>query len=385
VFSNHFVRALRLAACASVPASVLLSACSGGAAQQRGAFPPADVGIVTVTPRTLEQSYDLVGQVEPSRRTEVRARVEGVILERPFTEGAAVTAGQILFRLDRVKTEAAFASAQARYNNAKSTLARLEPLLAKHAVAQQDVDNARTELDASKAALDQAKKDLDDSVVRAEVAGRVGRARFEVGGRVTGPADLLTTIDEIDPAYVVFRPSSQQLLDWKADPRSRPLLEPGGRLVVHVVLSNGSLLPRTGRLTFVAPALDTATGTQEFRATFENHDRILLPGQFVNVRLTGFSRANALAVPQRAIQQGLGRQFVYVVSAGDSVVARDVKTGPWSGTLWIVDDGLKPGDRVIVDGLQKVAPGRVVKPSEIAEAGSAADSAAGPKPAGKRK
>jgi membrane fusion protein (multidrug efflux system) len=365
VYSNHFVRALRFAACASA-ASFLLAACTGGASQQRGAFPPADVGIVTVAPRTLEQSYDLVGQVEPSRRTEVRARVEGVILERPFTEGAAVTAGQILFRLDRVKTEAAFASAQARYNNAKSTLGRLEPLLAKHAVAQQDVDNARTELDASKAALDQARKDLDDSVVRAEVAGRVGRALFEVGGRVTGPADLLTTIDEIDPLYVVFRPSSTQLLDWKADPRSRPLLEPGGRLSVHVVLSDGSLLPHTGRLTFVAPALDSATGTQEFRATFENHDRILLPGQFVNVRLTGFSRENALAVPQRAIQQGLGRQFVYVVSAGDTVVARDVKTGPWSGTLWIVDDGLKPGDRVIVDGIQKAAPGRVVKPTPIA-------------------
>jgi membrane fusion protein (multidrug efflux system) len=385
VFSHHFVRALRFAACATAAPLVLAACTGGGAAQQRGAFPPADVGIVTVAPRTLEQSYDLVGQVEPSRRTEVRARVEGVILERPFTEGAAVTAGQVLFRLDRVKTEAAFASTQARYNNAKSTLARLEPLLAKHAVAQQDVDNARTELDASKAALDQARKDLDDSVVRAEAAGRVGRALFEIGGRVTGPADLLTTIDEIDPVYVVFRPSSQQLLDWKADPRSRPLLEPGGNLAVHVVLPNGSLLPRTGRLTFVAPSLDSATGTQEFRANFENHDRILLPGQFVNVRLSGFSRANALAVPQRAIQQGLGRQFVYVVSAGDTVVARDVKTGPWSGTLWIVDDGLKPGDRVIVDGIQKVAPGRVAKPTEIAEDGAAADSAARPKTAGKKK
>jgi membrane fusion protein (multidrug efflux system) len=165
----------------------------------------------------------------------------------------------------------------------------------------------------------------------------------------------------------VFRPSSQQVLDWKSDPRSAPLLEPGGKLEVRVVLPNGALLPRTGRLTFVAPSLDSATGTQEFRATFENHDRILLPGQFVNVRLSGFSRANALAVPQRAIQTGLGRMFVYVVSAGDTVVARDVKTGPWSGTLWIVDDGLKPGDRVIVDGVQKVAPGRVVKPSPITE------------------
>ncbi len=370
MISNSFVRARRASACVTATSLLLCAACGRGAAKPR-AFPPADVGIVTVAPQTLPQSYDLVGQVEPSRRTDVRARVEGVILERPFTEGAAVTAGQVLFRLDRVKTEAAYASVLARYNNAKSTVGRLEPLLARHAVAQQDVDNARTELDAAKAALDQARKDLDDSVVRAEVAGRVGRARFEVGGRVTGPADLLTTIDDLDPAYVVFRPSTTQVLDWKADPRSAPLLEPGGKLEVRVVLPNGALLPRTGRLTFVAPSLDSATGTQEFRATFENHDRILLPGQFVNVRLSGFSRANALAVPQRAIQTGLGRQFVYVVSAGDTVVARDVKTGPWSGTLWIVDDGLKPGDRVIVDGVQKVAPGRVVKPSPIDTASKA--------------
>ena len=370
MISNSLVRARRASACVTATSLLLCAACGRGAAKQR-AFPPADVGIVTVAPQTLPQSYDLVGQVEPSRRTDVRARVEGVILERPFTEGAAVTAGQVLFRLDRVKTEAAYASVLARYNNAKSTVGRLDPLLARHAVAQQDVDNARTELDAAKAALDQARKDLDDSVVRAEVAGRVGRARFEVGGRVTGPADLLTTIDDLDPAYVVFRPSTTQVLDWKADPRSAPLLEPGGKLEVRVVLPNGALLPRTGRLTFVAPSLDSATGTQEFRATFENHDRILLPGQFVNVRLSGFSRANALAVPQRAIQTGLGRQFVYVVSAGDTVVARDVKTGPWSGTLWIVDDGLKPGDRVIVDGVQKVAPGRVVKPSPIDTASKA--------------
>lgn len=371
MISNSLVRARRASACVTTTSLLLCAACGGGAAKPR-AFPPADVGIVTVAPQTLPQSYDLVGQVEPSRRTDVRARVEGVILERPFTEGAAVTAGQVLFRLDRVKTEAAYASVLARYNNAKSTVGRLDPLLARHAVAQQDVDNARTELDAAKAALDQARKDLDDSVVRAEVAGRVGRARFEVGGRVTGPADLLTTIEDLDPAYVVFRPSTTQVLDWKADPRSAPLLEPGGKLEVRVVLPNGALLPRTGRLTFVAPSLDSATGTQEFRATFENHDRILLPGQFVNVRLSGFSRANALAVPQRAIQTGLGRQFVYVVSAGDTVVARDVKTGPWSGTLWIVDDGLKPGDRVIVDGVQKVAPGRVVKPSPIDTASKAA-------------
>jgi membrane fusion protein (multidrug efflux system) len=112
----------------------------------------------------------------------------------------------------------------------------------------------------------------------------------------------------------------------------------------------------------MAPSLDSASGTQEFRAQFVNGDRRLLPGQFVRVRLEGFIRSSALAVPQRAVQQGLGRQFVYVVGAGDTVTARDVNPGPWSGNLWIIDTGLAAGDRVVVDGIQKVAPGRVVKP-----------------------
>src|SRR5207247_8398970 len=134
---------------------------------------------------------------------------------------------------------------------------------------------------------------------------------------------------------------------------------------------DGSLLPRTGRLNFVAPTVDSATGTQEFRAEFADAERLLVPGQFVKVRLVGFARANALAIPQRAVQQGLGRQYVLVVGPGDTATARDVVPGPWSGDLWIIDKGLQPGDRVIVDGTQKVAPGRPVRPTAIG------DSAAG--------
>jgi membrane fusion protein (multidrug efflux system) len=359
---------------------LIASACSRGQASgpPGGGFPPAEVTVVAVEPKAIPETFELVGQVEPSRRVEVRARVEGVILERPFIEGSVVKPGDVLFRLDRVRYDAAYQSALARYDNAKRTLARLEPLLARHAVAQQDVDNARAELDSSKGALDQAKKDLDDTVVRAEIAGRVGRTRLELGGRVTGSADLLTTIDQLDPAYVTFRPSSQQLLSWRENPRSRALIEPGGAMTVRVVLPDGSTLPRTGRLTFVAPSLDSATGTQEFRAQFSNQDRILVPGQFVSVRLAGFVRPNALAVPQRSVQQGLGRQFVYVVGVGDTATARDVRTGPWSGDLWIIDDGLKAGDRVVVDGIQKMAPGRPVKPVPLAD--SAAVKAAAAKP-----
>ena len=342
-------------------------------------FPPAEVSVVTVQPATVPESFEFPGQVEAYRRVEVRSRVEGIVEERPFTEGAMVKPGELLYRLDKVRYEAAFRSAQARFQNAQQTFQRLEPLVAQHAVAQQEVDNARSQLQAAQAALDAAQKDLDDTDVKAEIEGRVGRTNLEVGARVTGPADVLTTIDRLDPVYVTFQPSSQQLLQWRGVPAWRSLVEPGSRLVVQVVLPDGTALPRTGRLDFVAPSLDAATGTQEFRAVFQNDDRQLMPGQFVRVRLAGFARERALAVPQRAVQTGLGRQFVYVVGQGDTVQTRDVQTGPWAGDQWIIDRGLAPGDRVIVDGIQKVAPGRTVRPVPLADSTAAPARAGAPR------
>jgi membrane fusion protein (multidrug efflux system) len=371
------VAGVRVAALA-VGAMVLVAGCKRGNAGA-GGFPPTEVAIVTVTPRSVPEMFEFPGEVAPFRRVEVRSRVEGIIQERPFTEGAMVRPGELLYRLDKVRYEAAFRSAQARLQNARQTFERVEPLLAQHAVAQQDVDNARAELAAAQGAFDQAKKDFDDTDVRAEIEGRVGRTRMEVGARVTGPGDLLTTIDRLDPVYVTFQPSSQQLLEWRENPRWRSLIEAGSRLVVQVVLPDATVLPRTGRLDFVAPSLDEATGTQEFRAVFQNPDRLLLPGQFVRVRLVGFARDSALAVPERAVQTGMGRQFVYVVGKGDTVQTRDVKTGPWAGDRWIIDRGLMPGDRVIVDGIQKIAPGRPVKPVPLGDSTAAPARAGAPR------
>lgn len=362
------VIAATLAACNRGDAS---SGAKGGAGGGPGAGPPPpQVGIVSVTPTTIPESYEFVGQVAPFRRVEVRSRVEGLVVDRPFTEGSVVSKGQVLYKLDQVKYDAAYRSALARLENAKRTVARLEPLLPKHAVAQQDVDNARSELETAQAAVDAAKKDLDDTVIRAEIAGQVGRARLELGARVTGSADLLTTIDELDPVYVTFHPSSQQLAAWGQDPSARMLVQPGSSLAVRVVLPDGALLPRVGRINFLAPSLDSTNGTEEVRAKFDNADRRLRPGEFVRVRLEGFARTNAIAIPQRAVQQGLGRQFVFVVGPGDTIAPRDVKAGPWSGSLWIIDDGLKPGDRVVVDGIQKIAPGRVVVPVPQTDSGA---------------
>jgi membrane fusion protein (multidrug efflux system) len=354
----------------AVAALLLAAACKKAPPPQ--APPPPEVGVVTVSPAAVPVSYDFSGEVQPYRRVEVRARVEGVILVRSFTEGQVVRAGQLLYRIDPVRTNAAFEGARARADNARRTLQRLEPLLAEHAVAQQDVDNARAELASAQAALADARKGVEDANVRAEITGRVGRALYQVGDRVTGSDNLLTTIDVVDPVYVVFRPSTQQMLSWRQDPRAASLIQPGSPLRVEVTLSDSTVLPEKAPLDFVAPSLDPETGTQELRAKFSNASHLLTPGQFVRVELTGFTREGALAVPQRAVQQSLGRQFVYVVGAGDSVAARDVQPGPWSGPLWIIDKGLDAGDRVVVDGTQKVRPGGTVHPVPVADTATAA-------------
>ncbi|MDE3152005.1 MAG: efflux RND transporter periplasmic adaptor subunit [Gemmatimonadota bacterium] len=358
-------------------AALGVSACGGKAAPPGGfKMPPAEVGVVTVTPHPVGVPYAFPGQVEAYRSVEVRSRVEGVIDARPFTEGSLVRRGQLLYQLDSVRYAAAYAGALATYDNAARTLTRLQALLPRHAVAQQDVDNAQTAVESAKAALDQARKDLSDTQIRAEIDGRVGRTRLQVGGRVTGPGDLLTTIDQLDPVYVTFRPSSEQVAAWQSRAGDRALITPGSKLAVRVVRPDGSVFPVTGRLDFVSPMLDSATGTQEFRARFANANGALVPGAFVQVRLDGFENAHALTVPQRAVQQGLGRQFVYVVGAGDSVSMRDVQPGVWTGSAWVIDSGLVAGDRVIVDGVQKVGPGMVVKPVPATDSAGAAPMAA---------
>ena len=362
-------RTRALAARIATGSLVLVGACKKNAAPPTP--PPPEVAVVEVQPRRLPTSFEFTGEVQPHRRVEVRSRVEGVIEARPFTEGSVVKPGQVLYRLDRVQSEAAYQTALARAQNAKSTLDRLQPLLKENAVAQQDVDNAQAEMKAAQGNLAEAKKNLDDGVIRAGIEGRVGRTNRDVGARVTGSDDLLTTIDVVDPVYVTFSPSAQQLLAWKQDSSARKLIQRNSSLAVAATLADGSTFPGTGKLDFVAPSLDSATGTQEFRALFRNPDYLLVPGQFVRVRLTGFTRDSALAIPQRAIQQALGRQFVYVVGKGDTVATRDVQPGAWSGTLWIIDKGLEPGERVVVDGVQKAAPGHTVRAVALADSAAA--------------
>jgi membrane fusion protein (multidrug efflux system) len=360
----------------------LLAACKK---PQQGAPPPPEVGIVTVTPKPFDLNVELMGTIEASRSVQVRSQVTGVILARPFAEGAMVQQGDVLYRIDSTQyaanyhsAQAALADAQARAANAERNLNRLRPLLADNAVARKDVDDAQAEFERARAAVesargqvDRTKKDYDETTVRAQLAGRVGKALMVEGSRVTGSGDLLTTIEALDPVYVTFRPSAQQLLAWRRDPASARALVQGGSARVQLVLADGTPLPRTGHIDFIDPVADPASGTQAWRATFSNADHLLVPGQFVRVRILGLVHPGALVIPQRAVTEALGRQSVYVVVPGDSVELRDITTGDVINGQVEVSDGLHSGERVIVDGVQKVRPGAKVKPVPVADSSAA--------------
>lgn len=375
MYCDHSLPMTRAGFLLTISALVALVGC-GGDAPPLDAPPPAEVGVETVVARTVAEVHEFVGTVQPFRRVEVRSAVAGIITARPFREGAEVRRGDVLYEIDRTIYQAAALSAAARLSNAERLVARLTPLVAEKAVARRDLDDAETELLRARADHDRAAKDLADATVRAEISGRVGRAQMELGGRVSGSEDVLTTIDQLEPIYVSFRPSSQQMLAWNRASSSAALLRPGSALKVTVALSDGTTLPRTGVIDYVDPVMEPGSGTQEIRARFTNADRLLVPGQFVRVRLEGFVLEDALTVPQRAVQQQLGRRVIYLVGPGDTVVARDIEVGPWAGDRWVVTRGLETGDRVIVDGTQKTGPGAVVTPVPVVATDSVAAVAA---------
>jgi membrane fusion protein (multidrug efflux system) len=356
--------------------SILLASVPGCRKSQPPAPPRPEVSVLTVKPENIPALFEFVGQAEASKRVEIRSQVTGVIVDRPYVEGTDVPEGAVLFRIEPTTYQATYRAAlaqvedaRARLANAERNLGRLRPLLADRAVAQKDVDDAQTEAEEARAAVDQAaaavdraKKDYDDTTVRAQIAGRAGRAEMVLGARVTGPGDLLTTVEQNDPIYVYFSPSDQDVLRWRRDRATGRLIVPPGVLDVEARLADGSVMPHNGKLNFVDQALQPVTGTLQLRAEFPNAERALLPGQFVRVRLLGIQRVGAILVPQRAVQQGLGGTSVYVLDATSKPVVRDVQASSWQGGRWIIESGLQPGDRVVVDGIQKLAPGQPVRP-----------------------
>jgi membrane fusion protein (multidrug efflux system) len=334
--------------------------------------PPPEVTVTEIAPRTVALALEYPGRVEGSREVEVRPRVQGILVRRTFAEGGAVQRGQALFEIDPAPyraevqaAEASLAEEKARRSKAEREVTRLEPLVSQNAVSRKDYDAAIAELEQSRATvlsaearLDKAKLDLSWTHVPAPISGVTSRAPLSEGSLV-GPESLLTRISQVSPIWVRFSISDEELLALNRAIAEKKIEAPEKR-EVELVLADGSVHAERGRLNFSDSMIDSTTGSIDLRAELDNRDRVLVPGQFVRVRLLGIERANAILVPQRAVLQGQQGKFVMVAGEGDVAAQKPVTVGRFVGEDWIVESGLAAGDRVIVDGVVKVQPGSKV-------------------------
>lgn len=364
-----------LTATVILAAMFALTACGskdGGGQQAAGAAPPpTEVDVVTLTAGSVVLTRDLPGRLEAYRSSQVRARVEGIVEKRQFTEGSDVKAGDNLFQIDPRNYRTAYESARSDLAVARQTVERYKPLLEVKAVSQQDYDLAAAKLKQAEAAMSKAQLDFDNTRVPAPIAGRIGRAQVTEGALVgRGEATLLATIEQINPIYANFTQPGADLMRLQQSFKSGKMRS-ANSAKVELILEDGSIYPHAGKLLFSNLAVDSSTGSVALRAEFPNPEHELLPGMFARIRFQEGSADNSIKVPQRAVQMTPQGQFVTVVDAESKAALRPVKTGDMSEGDFVIEEGLKPGDVVIVNGLQKIRPGAPVKPVEWSPAGNA--------------
>ncbi|WP_394271063.1 efflux RND transporter periplasmic adaptor subunit [Qipengyuania sp.] len=352
-------------------ACLLLGACSGE--PEVPAPPPVQVRTITVAPQEIPNVVELPGRVEPVRVAEVRARVTGIVQERLYQEGSDVRQGQPLFRIDprelraaSAQTQAALARAQATATNARAVVERYRPLVAENAISGQEFDAALAasrEAQASvaqiRAQLDAAQLQLGYTTVRAPISGRAGRAEITEGALVSqAEGTLMTRIEQISPVYVSFAQAASEVLQLRrAVAEGTVKLDANDRVEVRLTFSDGTAYPVPGFIDFLAFSVDQQTGTVELRAEFPNPQALLLPGEFVRAQIFAGEVRRGLTVPQRAVSLTEEGGTVFVVDGEGMAAIRPVKLGALVGGNWIVESGLKAGDRVIVSNLQKIRPG----------------------------
>jgi membrane fusion protein (multidrug efflux system) len=385
--------------------SLFLAGCGkGGSAPGGAAPPPAQVGVVTVTQGDVGLVTELPGRLEASRVAQVRARAAGILHKRLFREGSDVKAGQPLFSIDAAPYAAAAASARAGQARAEANLAqatalaeRYKPLVEANAISKQEYANAvaaqkqaQADVAVGKANVQTANINLGYAAVTAPISGRIGRALVTEGALVgQGEATPLAVIQQINPMYVNFTQSASEVMKLRAAMESGQFTRANGAEAasVRVVLEDGTEYPRTGRLLFSDLSVDATTGQITLRAEVPNPDGYLLPGLYVRVRLEQAQAVNAITLPQQAVTRTAQGDTVMVVDAEGKVTPRTVKIGSAKGAQWVVLEGLKTGEQVMVDGFQKLRGGAPVKPvpwqpigakpaSESAPAASAAASSA---------
>lgn len=355
---------------AAVSIALLTAACTESAPPPP---PPPEVSVVTVESQPISDVIEVPGRLQAVRTADVRARVDGILERRLYVEGTDVRANQPLFAIDprplRAQLSAAeanLARAEANAANARQDVRRYDGLVGKQAISQQEYDaavarlrTAEADVAAARAQVEAARLNLSYATVTAPIAGRASRAAVTEGALVSGAqGTLLTRIEQLDPIFVNFSQSSAELM------KIREALAKGGTgasVTVRLVLEDGTAYDKVGKLDFLDLAIDEATGTAALRAEIPNPDRILLPGQFVRVRVELGAPMQGLLVPQRAVSVTAQGSQVMVLAADGTVEARPVTLGAIRGNAWEVRDGLQPGERVITDGLQKVRPGQPVR------------------------
>lgn len=365
-----------------------------GCKQQAGsasAPPVPEVAVMTVTTQTITDEPEFIGQAESSRPVEIRSQVTGIIKERFFQEGRDVKKGDRLYQIDPVPFQAAVlsskamvAQAEARLVQAKQNLERVKPLLAEQAVSQKDVDDAVAEELAAEAALESAKGqlvkaqfDFDNTLITAPITGLIERTHFYEGRLISAQTDLLTIIHQVDPIYVTVSAPESYLLQRRRELAEKKVQRPDlYQLRGVITFVDGTTYPQEGVLDFADVVYRVETGSRQGRFVFPNSEKILLPGQYVTLRVKGYTRKDAILVPQRAVQQGPTGSVLYVVGGSDKVEVRDVQATSWQGNQWLIEKGLLAGERVVVDGLQRVMPGALVKPVPFGNAGTSSASQA---------
>ena len=357
-------------------AMLALAGCSGGA-DEPAAPPATPVDVITVQSQSVPNIVELPGRVEPVRTAEVRARVTGIVQARLYEEGTDIAKGAPLFRIDprelQNSTEQARANLQrlrATAANANAVVRRYKPLVSEQAISQQEYDaaiaaarEAEAAVSEAQAQVDAAKLQLSYTTVRAPISGRAGRAQVTEGALVSQPeATLLTRIEQLSPVYVTLSQSSSDVLKIRRAIASGDVdLSDDGKIEFEVTFEDGTRYPVTGQLNFLDYSVDQATSTVTLRGEIANPQQLLLPGDFVRARILAGTREGGIMVPQRAVQIGENGASVFVIGPKGAATKRDVTLGPLSGKNWIIEQGLRPGDKVIVSNLQTVRDGAPVK------------------------
>jgi membrane fusion protein (multidrug efflux system) len=357
--------------------AMTLAGCS--TREKQDTLPPAaEVVVITIQPRTLPAVFPFVARIQSSHQVDIVARVSGFLEKISYHEGRQVNAGQVLFQIDRKPFIAAANASKAEVEiresqlwTARASYNRIKPLADLNAASKSDLDKAIGDVKSAEASLQQAKANLDKAnldlsytTITSPVRGVAGQSKIREGSYIAAGSTsaTLTYVAKLDPAWVDFSISQNEQADAMKEEASGRLVPPkGNRYTIELELSDGRRYPHRGVVNFSDPSFSKETGTFLVRAEIPNPQADLMPGMFVKAYLTGSTRPNAIAVPQKAVQQTANGHVVYIANANEQVEVRPVTVGDWVGSDWIINQGLKAGERVIVEGFLKLAPGMPVK------------------------